>query len=91
MTIEKPRCKMVKDNGELCVCIPSATGGTTNYWSHLEVAHKQKWLELQKKAGRLAKAGQKELSSLLTSLQEHHLKLDEDEVISRFLSRPRLR
>ena len=73
---------MVKDNGELCVCIPSATGGTTNYWSHLKVAHKQKWLELEKKAGRLAKAGQKELSSLLTSLQEHHLKLDEDEVIS---------
>jgi len=55
---EKPSCTV-------CGNVPSPTGGTSNYWSHLFVHHRAIWLKLKQKAGALTGSGEAELSALL--------------------------
>ena len=54
---EKPSCLVELSPGVKCGCVPSTTGGTSNYWQHLYHHHRAKWLELKNEDGVLTPAG----------------------------------
>ena len=76
LTKEEPSCLLSKEHGAgCCGAVPASSGGTANYWNHLRIHHRTKWLELQRAAGRLLEAGAAELSKLEAMLIEHHVKV----------------
>ena len=69
LTVEKPTCKLFQPGSEeVCGCEPSASAGTTNYWSHLWTKHRTTWYELEKLSGGLNAAGEAELAALKAGL-----------------------
>ena len=76
LTKEEPSCLLCKEHGaDCCGAVTASSGGTANYWNHLRIHHRIKWLELQRVAGRLLEAGAAELSKLESMLIEHHVKV----------------
>jgi len=79
---EAPTCTVKVGDDGICGCAPSVNGGTSNYWSHLQVHHRAVWLELKQQAGQLTGAGLEELSILQKCLVDRLLKSADDSTFS---------
>jgi hypothetical protein len=82
MSKELPTC-LVSTGDSVCGCCPAATGGTSNYWSHLQARHRHVWLELKQESGQLTGSGTAELKVLQDLITRRHAKSEVDAVFSK--------
>lgn len=59
-----PSCLLKNPDGSTCGCKPKLGGGTSNLWSHVQVHHKETFLELKRKLGALTDVGEECLKEL---------------------------
>jgi hypothetical protein len=66
LTVDKPTCKLCSktDTHKLCGIAPAPSGGTSNYWHHLQVHHRRDFLRLKQLMGKLTVVGETELKTL---------------------------
>ncbi|KAL1525186.1 hypothetical protein AB1Y20_020056 [Prymnesium parvum] len=70
LTKPNPSCKCLGPSGEVCGVVPALSGGTTNFWSHLWIHHKEVWYALKFADGSLSAAGKQEMEKLQNALKQ---------------------
>ena len=65
---EKPSCTIEVSEAVACGCVPSITGGTSNYWQHLFHHHRSVWLSYKQEDGDLTVVGQQELQHVTEAM-----------------------